>query len=296
MDSGGVEVQALYPNIAGFGGEKFLSSGEPELMLDCVRAYNDFLLEWVSVAPQRFITIASLPFWDVEAAVTEIERVAGLGFNGLLFGAPDELGMPFLADPTGHASGRPQRPPACLSASTSAAVTSRNQSTRNDSPSKAGVASTHDAPPVVPGRRPADERLAAVGDPAQAPRTEVPHGRKRDRVGPLRARGGRLPLHTGDVRRDRPWFTDLNEYFQRQCFVSYWFERAPTEVFDRVPFGVDNICFETDFPHPTCLWGDEVQDHIDSGLRSQTEEIRRKVTWENTADLYGLSVPRPVSA
>ena len=33
----------LYPNVGGFGSGRFLSLGEPELMLACVRAYNDFL-------------------------------------------------------------------------------------------------------------------------------------------------------------------------------------------------------------------------------------------------------------
>jgi hypothetical protein len=39
---------------------------------------------------------------------------------------------------------------------------------------------------------------------------------------------------------------------------------APRRLFDKVC--VDNIAFETDFPHPTSLYGDEVHDRIETGL------------------------------
>ena len=44
---------------------------DAELMLACVVAYNDFLLEWISPDPRRFIPICAMPFWDVEASVRE---------------------------------------------------------------------------------------------------------------------------------------------------------------------------------------------------------------------------------
>jgi predicted TIM-barrel fold metal-dependent hydrolase len=89
----------LYPNIAGFGGQRFLKLKDPELMLVCVRAYNDFLIEWADEGPGRFIPIAALPFWDVELAVLEAKRAVEAGHKGVLFsGAPYELDFPVLAD------------------------------------------------------------------------------------------------------------------------------------------------------------------------------------------------------
>ncbi|MGE4650212.1 MAG: amidohydrolase, partial [Myxococcota bacterium] len=55
MDSLRIWAMAIYPNVGGFGSQAFLSLREPDLMLACVRAYNDFLTEWCSVAPERFI-------------------------------------------------------------------------------------------------------------------------------------------------------------------------------------------------------------------------------------------------
>src|SRR5262245_28031544 len=48
MDAEGIYAQVLYPNVGGFGSGGFLKLKQPELMLECVRAYNDFLVEWCS--------------------------------------------------------------------------------------------------------------------------------------------------------------------------------------------------------------------------------------------------------
>jgi predicted TIM-barrel fold metal-dependent hydrolase len=74
MDAIGIRAMALYPNIGGFGSESFLGLGDPELMVACVRAYNDGLLDWISPDPRRFIPILATPFWDVEAAAAEVRR------------------------------------------------------------------------------------------------------------------------------------------------------------------------------------------------------------------------------
>jgi predicted TIM-barrel fold metal-dependent hydrolase len=98
MDRVGIWAMALYPNVGGFGSQAFLNLKDPELMLACVRAYNDFLIEWSSPDPRRFIPIMATPFWDVEASVAEIERCAALGHKGVLFsGEPQSHGMPILA-------------------------------------------------------------------------------------------------------------------------------------------------------------------------------------------------------
>ena len=71
MDEEGIWGAVLYPNVGGFGSGGFLKLGEPELMLECVRAYNDFLVDWCSAAPDRLIPVAAMPFWDVNECVKE---------------------------------------------------------------------------------------------------------------------------------------------------------------------------------------------------------------------------------
>ena len=74
MDKYGIWAAVLYPNVAGFGAGKMLTIGDGELMLACVQAYNDFLAEYSSIAPDRFVPIMALPFWDLEATEKEIAR------------------------------------------------------------------------------------------------------------------------------------------------------------------------------------------------------------------------------
>ena len=93
------------------------------------------------------------------------------------------------------------------------------------------------------------------------------------------------------VPEERPDLEMLpSEYFARNVYACYWFEQtAPRRLIDKV--GVDNILFETDFPHPTSLYGDEVHERIRTGLEDCEESVRRKILWENAEQLYRVEGP-----
>ena len=97
-DQEGIYAQVLYPNVGGFGSARFLELGEPELVLECVRAYNDFMIDWTSVDSNRLIPTMAIPFWDVDAAVLEIHRAAKLGHKTVVMcGCPEVWDQPVLA-------------------------------------------------------------------------------------------------------------------------------------------------------------------------------------------------------
>ena len=99
MDSERIWAMVLYPNVGGFGNQRFLALEDPELMLACVQAYNDYQSEFASADPRRLLPITCLPFWDIEASVAEIERCHDLGHSGILFtGEPESFGQPFMSD------------------------------------------------------------------------------------------------------------------------------------------------------------------------------------------------------
>ena len=84
MNANGVECSVLYPSMAGVGGETFALIEDPELGRDCVRAYNDWLIEeWA--ADSRFIPQCIVPISSVSAAVDEIGRAITLGHRGVIF-------------------------------------------------------------------------------------------------------------------------------------------------------------------------------------------------------------------
>jgi predicted TIM-barrel fold metal-dependent hydrolase len=77
-----------------------------------------------------------------------------------------------------------------------------------------------------------------------------------------------------------------SEYFKRQMYVTYWFEKSNIRaIIDTV--GPDNILFETDFPHPTCLYPNPLELVADK-METLTPEVQRKILGENAARLYRI--------
>ncbi len=92
------------------------------------------------------------------------------------------------------------------------------------------------------------------------------------------------------VARERPEYEQLpSAYFHRQVSVCAFFEEiAPQRMLDVV--GADNVLFETDYPHPVCLYGN-VREKIDAAYGALPRAAQRKVLWENAAALYGVGAP-----
>jgi predicted TIM-barrel fold metal-dependent hydrolase len=98
------------------------------------------------------------------------------------------------------------------------------------------------------------------------------------------------------VAKEQPEFDLLpSEYFARNIYACYWFEQiAPRRLIDKI--GADNVLFETDFPHPTSLYGEEVHARIKGGLSDCEESVRRKILWENSQRLYKVASPTAADA
>jgi predicted TIM-barrel fold metal-dependent hydrolase len=96
MDEDGVWAQLCFPNFARFAGHRFMPQGDPELSLLCIQAYNDFLLdEWCKGDPARYIGMALIPLWDLDASIREIERVAAKDARAIAFSEnPTVIGLP----------------------------------------------------------------------------------------------------------------------------------------------------------------------------------------------------------
>lgn len=87
MDTDGVAAEVLYPSI----GMTLAQSADRDYQLACVRAYNDWMVEFCSAGRGRLVGLAMIPTMDADAAVGEIERAAELGLRGAMVpGAPSE--------------------------------------------------------------------------------------------------------------------------------------------------------------------------------------------------------------
>ena len=98
MDSVGVWAQVVYPNAAGFGGQRFGGLEDRTLKNLCATLYNDAMVELQEQADDRLFPMALLPWWDVEASVVEIERAQNMGLRGVnITSDPQQGGAPDLS-------------------------------------------------------------------------------------------------------------------------------------------------------------------------------------------------------
>ncbi len=297
MDSIGLWAQVQYPNVGGFGNQGFLKLGDSELMLACVQAYNDFLTEWTATDSRRLIPITAIPFWDVEAAVREIERCAKLDHRGILFsGEPQSLGMPYLGD-------RHWDPIWSAAQDVGLPISFHIGSADFESGFSPERFQAHGMGPSVAystvslflenGRQLTDLLLSGVLP--RFPELKVVSVESGIGFIPFILEAVDYTFQYTSSRRDHPEFEMLpSEYFRRQVYGCYFFEEiAPQYQLDLI--GEDNILFETDYPHPVCLYGN-VREKIEAGLAGHPDKVRRKLLWENAAKLYGVAPPDRESA
>ena len=77
MAADGVSAEVLYPT----HGLKCLSMDDHDLEAACCRVYNDWLIDYCSAAPDRLIGIAMLSMYDIDGAVSELERCRKAGLK-----------------------------------------------------------------------------------------------------------------------------------------------------------------------------------------------------------------------
>ena len=91
-------------------------------------------------------------------------------------------------------------------------------------------------------------------------------------------------------QNEHPLQMKPSDYFRRQIYGCFWFEKVgPRDLVQQI--GEDNLLFETDFPHPTCLYPN-VQDHLMEVTAGWSDKTRRKILQDNAATLYGITLPQ----
>jgi len=293
MDACGIQTAVLYPNIG--GARAPLSASDPLVACAHVSAYNDFQVEeWVDAAPGRFVPMAVIPFWDVDAAVAEIERITGAGFGGVVTtGAPHLHGQPVLRDPHWD------RLWAAIAAAGLSVSFHVGGAQLGDGAKRLRLAglpataaeytSTTTSALLNNGHVIADLLLSGVL--ARFP--ELRFVSVESGIGwiPFVLESCDYHFKKVAVWKECPEFGDLlpSDLFRRQVYANYWFERLQPWHLEALDVG--HILFETDFPHPTCLHGEEITDALGNGLAAMPQLVQDRIMWANAADLYGLPTP-----
>lgn len=91
-----VEAAINYPNVfPRFCGQGFLERNDKELALRCLQIYNDWMIdEWCGGAGRgRLIPLTLIPLWDPQLAADEVRRCAAKGSYAIAFSEnPSKLG------------------------------------------------------------------------------------------------------------------------------------------------------------------------------------------------------------
>ncbi len=295
MDEEKIHGMVLYPNLGGFGSGGFLRLGEPELMLECVTAYNDFLVEWASADLNRLLPVMALPFWDVEASVQEIQRSAAKGHRAVLFGSrPETFGQPPLAhrhwDPIWAVTQEAGLPISFHigSGDLSDIVNDKAGMGAKANFSRAGSLALLDNQNCL-------ANLLFGGICARFPKLDfvsVESG-----VGWLQCVLEMFDWQwtNGDVAKEHPGYDLLpSEYFRRQIYGSFWFERKGVEA--ALADFPDNVMWETDYPHPTSQYPSpnsaavRPADYAEEVFSGIDESVVRAVLQDTPARLYNVEI------
>lgn len=294
MDEYGIYAQILYPNTAGFGAGRFLALGDSELMLACVTAYNDWLTEWSSADRKRLLPQMALPFWDLDATLKEIERCTLAGHKGLVMcGEPEHFQLPKLTDPHWNrlwASAEEKGLPINFHIGTGDMWyfgMMHESIGRHAAFASMGALFSMDNAKII-------SQIICGGVCERFPKlnfVSVESG-----VGwlPYLLDGLDYQWKNCGAHIENPHMKLLpSEYFKRQVYGSFWFEKATLKpTLDII--GPDNILYETDFPHPTSMSPGPAtsavapNEYMAEVFQGIDRETVGKIVYGNAARIYNL--------
>lgn len=313
MDQYGITAQVLYPNLLGFDSETFLGEGGSDFAIDCVRAYNDYLVEeYGNTDSRRFIPIMMLPFWDTDLAITELERCIELGHRGVLFANRFErAGLPpcdskhwypiyARAAEAGlsinfHIGFQEKQGSAeAESAQRAELVAARQQLGEDDSNAQARLVYVRFTIPLFLSNADTLTRLLTSDLCIDFPDLKFVS---------VESGFGYVPylleaidwqwsnLGARDLFGSRPLPSEL---FKRQCYGTFWFEEKTLSLLNEYP---SNFMFSTDFPHPTSVspgpasYAAPPNIHIDRAFDRLDDDIAANALGRNAVAVYGLDLP-----
>ena len=294
MDEHGIWAQVLYPNVAGFGAGKYLAMGDSELMLECVRAYNDFLIDYSSVDSRRYVPIMALPFWDLDETVTEIQRSAANGHKGIIMsGEPGYWGLPKLTHPYWD---RLWAVAQDAEMSINFHIGSGDMSLFDVVYEGSGRHANYASFSMQFGMSNAKviALLITGGICHRYPRLKFVSVESGVGWLPFALDGLDWQWKNCGVPLEHPEYDLLpSEYFKRQIYGCFWFETDTAKAAIK-QLGPNCILYETDFPHPTSMSPGPAtsavspRKFIAEELGDLPRDVLQRILHDNAAELYHL--------
>jgi predicted TIM-barrel fold metal-dependent hydrolase len=291
MDVNHVEASLCFPTFPRFCGQTFLeATPDRALGLACIRAYNDWMVEeWCADSGGRLIPLCLIPLWDAGLAAAEVRRNAARGVRAVCFSEiPSHLGLASI-----HSGFWDPFFDACADAGT---VVCMHIGSSSKMPATSG-----DAPVAVAATLSFGNAMASLADFLfSGVLVRFPGLRLAYSEGQI----GWLPYileRADDVWREhRAWggvrdtiLEPPSTYYYRQVFGCFFRDRHGLESLERV--GVDNVTFETDYPHTDSTWPDTLA-VAEEMMADLTDEEAYKIVRGNAIRMLQLDLDRDLDA
>lgn len=281
METDGLRGEVLYPtNLL-----PHFSMPDADLQQACFRAYNDWLIDYCGVAPERLIGVSAISVYDIQAAVRELERCARAGLKGSLVWLVPPADLPFHSAHYNRfwAASQDLNMPVSLHILTGFGYISKGD--------------YFDLKGVENYRASVNLKLKEISDSF----FDLVFYGVLDRYPGLKFVSVEnevswLPfvLQQWDYyyRRFReinppPMSKDPSEYFRSQLFGTFFRDTAAGHEFEW--WGQDNCMWSSDYPHQNTTWP-ESRKRIKQDLGHLPAETRRKLVCDNVANLYQLDI------
>ena len=285
MDDEGCDVAVLFRTFPLILDDQL----EPEYALAVARAWNNWMTDFCSHAPDRLKPSALIPLHDVDMAVDEARRIKQLGHPGVCL-TPEPHNDHHLHDAY-YDPLWAELEKLDLAATFHSSQTPNLENVTNRFPG-------HPNAPTLVGtfQNTPDEMMGLASLIMGGVLERFP----RLRVAMLEGNCSWVPwlLYRMDERWEQKGQWEQvqlslrpSDYFLRQCYVSTDpDERLMADMVKRV--GDDNIVFSTDYPHQDSAYPEATNTLLrimqEEGLSDTT---KRKVLWDNCARLYGIPSP-----
>lgn len=292
MDQTGIWAQIVYPNLLGFGGG-LMAQFDPDVKLICSQIYNDAMGDMQKLTDERILGVPIVPWWDLKEALKEIERCHAMGLRGININPnPHEAGLPDFAEdywtPMFEMCADLEMPVNFHIGS------SEDQKDWFGSVSWPSLA--NDQKLAIGGLTVAMQNMGPLSNLIMSGLAER---HPKLKFVSVESGAGWIPfLLEGLDYSSQEMMSESaakltmlpSEYFKRQFFACFWFERQ--NIQDTIhQLGAENLLFETDYPHPTCLYPDAAQ-YVTRALEGLDEESKHKVLAGNASKLYNIPLPQ----
>ena len=293
MDDMGVSAQILYPNILGFGGQNAVKIDD-SLRLATFEIFNDAMAEFQVESGNRVYPMALMPWWDVKLAIKEIERAKKQGLRGIninsdphTFVTADGSKLPDLGQehwyPIWETCEALNMPINFHIGASEQSMDFLGQQGWPGLPAEMRAGLGGAMLFINNGRVMGNIIFSGLLD--RFPKlkfvsVESGIGWVPFMLEALDFQYQEVGITVGKLKK-KP-----SEYFRTNFYACFWFERRDISHLVR-QVGVDNILFETDFPHPICLYP---IDNVDKAFADLTEAEKVKLLSGNAAKLYNIAV------